>query len=182
MKKLTRARVVPIMSASVSWLTLVMMGSGLPSLPKFASSRRARAKTLFARVEQLIDQIRFDANCTGEEMRDEEFGKSRLFVQHARERYLFDPHDLAFYHGGCRCHAHRLAGQASFAAELVLPKHGNDGFFASFGDDRELYPALLNVKHRIGTISLREDPLIFEVFRNRAARAHDGQERLRIEG
>ena len=43
MKKLTRDRVVPIISASVSWLTFAMIGSGLPSLPKFASRRRARA-------------------------------------------------------------------------------------------------------------------------------------------
>jgi hypothetical protein len=44
MKKLTRDRVVPIISASVSWLTFAMIGSGLPSLPKFASRRRARAR------------------------------------------------------------------------------------------------------------------------------------------
>jgi hypothetical protein len=44
MKKLTRERVVPIISASVSWLTFAMIGSGRPSLPKFASSRRVRAR------------------------------------------------------------------------------------------------------------------------------------------
>jgi hypothetical protein len=44
MKWLTRDRVVPIISASVSWLTFAMIGSGLPSLPKLANKRRARAK------------------------------------------------------------------------------------------------------------------------------------------
>jgi hypothetical protein len=44
MKKLTRDRVVPIISASVSWLTLAMTDSGFPSLPKFASNRRSRAR------------------------------------------------------------------------------------------------------------------------------------------
>jgi hypothetical protein len=43
MKKLTRDRVVPIISASVSWLIFAMIGSGRPSLPKFARSRRIRA-------------------------------------------------------------------------------------------------------------------------------------------
>jgi hypothetical protein len=43
MKKLTRDRVVPIISASVSWLKFPTIGSGLPSLPKFASRRRSRA-------------------------------------------------------------------------------------------------------------------------------------------
>src|SRR3954454_2123529 len=42
-KKLTRERVVPIISASVSWLTFGMIASGRPSLPKFASKRRALA-------------------------------------------------------------------------------------------------------------------------------------------
>ena len=40
----TRERVAPIISASVSWLTLAMIGSGLPSLPKLANKRRARAR------------------------------------------------------------------------------------------------------------------------------------------
>jgi hypothetical protein len=48
MKKLTRDRVVPIISASVSWLIFAITGSGVPSLPKFAnsSSRRARRFSL----------------------------------------------------------------------------------------------------------------------------------------
>jgi hypothetical protein len=35
--------VVPIISASVSWLIFAMTGSGLPSLPKFAIRRSALA-------------------------------------------------------------------------------------------------------------------------------------------
>src|SRR6202035_4695691 len=37
------ARVVPIISASVSWLIFAISGSGLDSLPKFAISRSSRA-------------------------------------------------------------------------------------------------------------------------------------------
>ena len=36
--------VVPTISASIFWLIFVVIGSGHPSLPKFASSRRVRAK------------------------------------------------------------------------------------------------------------------------------------------
>src|ERR1039457_6725275 len=43
MKKLTRDRVVPIISANVSWLILGLIGCGLPSFPKCASRRRRRA-------------------------------------------------------------------------------------------------------------------------------------------
>ena len=44
MKKLTRDRVVPIISASVSWLIFAITGSGVPSVPKFANSRSMRAR------------------------------------------------------------------------------------------------------------------------------------------
>jgi hypothetical protein len=43
-KKLTRDRVVPIIPAKVSWLTLGITASGLPSFPKLANSKRRRAK------------------------------------------------------------------------------------------------------------------------------------------
>jgi hypothetical protein len=44
MKWLTRERVVPIICASVSWLTLAITGSGLPSLPKFANKQSPRQR------------------------------------------------------------------------------------------------------------------------------------------
>ena len=62
MKWLTRDRVVPIISASVSWLTFAMIGSGPPSLPKLASQQKRPCQTLLARVEQLIDKVLFDAD------------------------------------------------------------------------------------------------------------------------
>ena len=43
MKKLTLDRVVPIMSASISWLIFGITVSGVPSCPHLASSRSARA-------------------------------------------------------------------------------------------------------------------------------------------
>jgi hypothetical protein len=43
MKKLTPDRVVPIISAKVSWLILGITSSGLPAFPKFAGIRSTRA-------------------------------------------------------------------------------------------------------------------------------------------
>ena len=43
MNTLTRERVVPIISARVSWLNFAMTGSVFPSLPKLAISNRTRA-------------------------------------------------------------------------------------------------------------------------------------------
>ena len=62
MKWLTRDRVVPIISASVSWLTFAITGSGLPSLPKLANKEKGPSQTLLTRIEQLIDQVLFDAD------------------------------------------------------------------------------------------------------------------------
>ena len=44
MKKLMRERVVPTISAKVSWLIFGITFSGVPSLPKFASSNSTRAR------------------------------------------------------------------------------------------------------------------------------------------
>jgi hypothetical protein len=44
MKKLTHDRVVPIISASVSWLIFAIVVSGFPSLPKFANNNSSRAR------------------------------------------------------------------------------------------------------------------------------------------
>jgi hypothetical protein len=41
MKWLTWDRVVPIISASISWLIFATIGSGFPSFPKLANSRAA---------------------------------------------------------------------------------------------------------------------------------------------
>src|SRR5690348_1383926 len=51
MKKLTRDRVAPIISASVSWLILTPMGCELASLPKFRCSflnRRRRLSPIYS--------------------------------------------------------------------------------------------------------------------------------------
>jgi hypothetical protein len=43
MKKLTRDRVVPIISANTSWLIFGMIASDLPSFPKWAIKSSTRA-------------------------------------------------------------------------------------------------------------------------------------------
>lgn len=49
---------MPIISATASWLILVITGSGFPSLPKFANSKSSRASRFLVRIEQLIDPAR----------------------------------------------------------------------------------------------------------------------------
>jgi len=89
MKKLTRDLVVPIISASVSWLILAMIGSGLLSLPKFANSRSILARRFLTRIEQLIDQIRFNADVSAENMGNEHLGERWFLMDHADNSRLF---------------------------------------------------------------------------------------------
>jgi hypothetical protein len=80
MKKLTRDRVVPIISASISWLTLAMTGSGLPYLAKIREDKKHPSQTLFARIEQLIDQIGLNSDVACQKVRhnlSENCGSSR---------------------------------------------------------------------------------------------------------
>jgi hypothetical protein len=71
MKKLTLERVVPIISASVSWLIVGITVSGLPSFPKLASSRSARASLFSLELKSWSYQILLDPNgarqCVGKQ-------------------------------------------------------------------------------------------------------------------
>src|SRR4030095_7124601 len=81
MKKLTRDRVVPIISARVSWLIFGMIGWGLSSLPKLANSSHKRASR-FSLDKELIDQVFRDPAIAGQQIRHEHFGKLRLIMKH----------------------------------------------------------------------------------------------------
>jgi hypothetical protein len=117
MKALTRDRVVPTISASVSWLTLAMIGSGLPSL---------------------INQVLFNAGIPGQKVRHEHLGKRWLVMKHAHNGRFVEPHD----HASCHCldgrQASGLAGQTAFAKEIPISMNRNDGLFSSLRYDCDL--------------------------------------------
>ena len=79
MKWLTRERVVPIISASVSWLIFAMTGSGLSFLAEIREQQENARQALLAGVEELIDQVRFDPRIPRQKMGDEQLGE-RGFV------------------------------------------------------------------------------------------------------
>ena len=57
-----------------------------------------------------------------------------------------------------------MAIQTSFAEKVPCSQNGNHRFLASLGDDGELDLALLDVKSRVRSLSLRENELIHPVF------------------
>ena len=166
MKKLTRDRVVPIISASVSWLTFAMIGSGRPSLPKFASKQKRPRQAFLARIEQLIDQILLDAAVAGQQVRDKQLGKRRFFVDHARDVRLRYSRDHAVRQCGDGRQAERLSGQAALAEEIARPQKCDYGFLALLGDDGLLDLATVNVENGIRSIALPVDNLILPIIGN----------------
>ena len=81
MKKFTRERVVPTISASVS---CEIFGDDLPRLVLLAVAREQQQRPrqpLLAGVEQLIDQVLLDADVPRQHVRDEAIGERVLLVQ-----------------------------------------------------------------------------------------------------
>jgi hypothetical protein len=88
-------------ASSVSWLIFATIGSGRPSLPKFANWARAKR---FSLTKSAVNP---DGARQG--MRNEHLGKARLVVENTDDGRLLQPHDLAFGHCGSCSHAPRLS-------------------------------------------------------------------------
>src|SRR5665213_2466708 len=93
-------------------------------------------------------------------------------MEDADYRLLLQPHDLAFRHRHRCRYAHRLAGQASFAAEFIRAHDRNDGFLPLLGKDCELDLAFLDEEYRIRRSALREDDVIYPIIGYRSAAIH----------
>ena len=78
MKKLTRDRVVPIMSARASWLILGITVSGLPSLPKRASNSNIRASLFSLELKSWSTKSSSYRMFRAQQIRHEHVGK-RVF-------------------------------------------------------------------------------------------------------
>ena len=112
MKKLTRDRVVPIISARDSCVICGIIVSGSPGSPNSAINNRIRGKPFFAGVEKLIDEIGLSSHTTGEQKLQEQIGKGVLFVHNANH---FRPLDLECSTGGNG----RGRGQSKAAAPAI---------------------------------------------------------------
>src|SRR5216684_1278502 len=73
------------------------------------------------------------------------------------------------------CDAQRMAIQTSFAKKVTWSQDCNHRFLALLGKDSELHLALLDVKNRVRSISLRENNLILPVLGYRLSLTHLGE-------
>ena len=83
MKKLTRDRVVPIISARVSWVICGMHCFRLARLAEFRHQQQNSRQALFAGVEELIDQVGLNAHAALQQELQEEVGETMLLVHDA---------------------------------------------------------------------------------------------------
>ena len=142
MKKLTRDRVVPTISDSVS---CEIFGDHVARLLLLAVTRQQQQRPrqpLFARVEELIDQILLDADVAGQHVRDEAVGQGMLLCSTFTISLLADhEHVLGVI-------AIALPIRTGWPARHPSPKkspgpeHRHHGLSACFGQDGQLHAAL----------------------------------------
>src|SRR5271170_690455 len=83
MNKLTRDRVVPMISASISCDTLWSAFFRLSGRAVARKQQQSAREALLGRVEKLIDEICFDSDVSRQHMSDEAVGELVFPVEHA---------------------------------------------------------------------------------------------------
>jgi hypothetical protein len=169
MKKLTRGRVVPIISASVSWLIFVVIGSGVPSLPKFASSSQRASQALFTRVEQMVYKVRLSATIAGQQMSRERLSKGGLGMKDTDHLGFLDAHHRRVGNGSGRCQTQRLRNQTPFAKKIPLAKQRDDRFSPLLGDYEDFDLAARDIEDRIGCVALAKYAVSGLILNRRSA-------------
>jgi hypothetical protein len=154
---------------------------GFAFLAEIRQQQEQPREAFLARIEQLIDQIRFNPDGAAEQMGNEHLGKRRLAMDHIDDGCPFQPHDDGVRHGRDRRDALRLPGQTSLAEEFIRSEKRDDRFLALLGNDGDLRLAFLDIEDRVGGIALREDDLVLAEPINAAALADLGEKGFRIE-
>ena len=76
-------------------------------------------KTFLTRIEQLIDEVCFNADGPAKEMGNEHLGECGFLMDHADDSGFFQPHDDGVRHCRDRRYAPRLPGQTTFAEKFA---------------------------------------------------------------
>ena len=181
MKKLTRDRVVPTISASVSWLIFGITTSGWPGFPEVGQEEKHARKPLLAGIEQVVDKVSLELDVAGKQVADEHLREGRLLVQHTDHFSLVHLHDRAGGQRGGAGHAKRLSCEAAFAKELTGFQDGDHRLLALTGDDRQLDLTLLDVEERVCRVALGKDPGLDPVPVDRSPAICPGKKDLWIE-
>jgi hypothetical protein len=138
-------------------------------------------QTLFARIEELIDQVRFDPTIARQQIGHEQRRKRRLGVEHPKHGGLLNAHQRAVGECRGRRHAQRLTGQTALPKKSLGLKERDHRFLALRRDDGELHLPVLDIEHRVGSLALLKDRVLLLAGHDRSSSADFGEKRLRIE-
>ena len=147
-----------------------------------ARQQQQRAgEPLFAGVEELIDEVRFDAHVPRQHVGDEAIRERGLVVEQPDHRVLLDDQHAARHDRRRRPDADRLTRQGPLAEKVAGGQHRDDRFFADTREHRELDRALLDVPDVVAGLALREDDVAASILHNRSCRAGRFEIPLHIE-
>lgn len=150
--------------------------------PVAREEQQSAREAFFAGIEELVDQIFFDAYVAREHVGDEAVGELVLFVEHTNHFIFFDHQHGSGRDRGGSGHAAGLTAQASFAKKITGAENCDDGFPAGLIDYGELHAAFLNVHDVRGGIALGEDGFFFAELADFSAEAGGIEEALDVEG
>ena len=157
MKKLTRERVVPIISASVSCDSFGKVLDRHVFLAVARQQQQRARQPLLARIEQLIDEVFLDADVARQHVRDEAIRKIGLVVEKTNHLALRNAQHAHRRHGARRADAGRLVRKHALAKKLTGSEQRDDGLFSRGGENGKLHGAGLQVEDVARRIALRKD-------------------------
>src|ERR1051326_4140668 len=94
---------------------------------------------------------------------------------------LFDPHELAFFHGDSGTNASTLSREPSFAEKITRIQYRYRRLFASLGNNGKFDFALLDIKHSVANRTLCINSLLLSDANYFPPSTHVGKEGLHVE-
>jgi hypothetical protein len=122
---------------------------------------KSAGEAFFAGVEELVDEVFFDADVALEHVGDKTIGEGVFVVKYADHFVDADLQGQDGFRGGGGGDAEGLAGDTTFAAEISGNQRSDDGFFSFGRIDADSYGAGTDVYDRTAGIALFEDDLVF---------------------
>src|ERR1035437_855126 len=106
-----------------------------------------------------------------------------FLMQDAEHFASLDLERMTNGYGHGRGRAHRSHSRHRFLAKKVSGrKHRYRGLFTPLGDDRELCPAILEIKHSVGWASLGKESLFCRVVEDASSRSFSRQKNGGVKG
>ena len=156
MKKFTRERVVPTISASISWL---MRGSFSCRAPPAQPQQRAR-QPLLSGVEMMIAYIAEIAAIAHHQKVHERPPERRILAQPPPRLGGLDPLDGTFAHRGDRADERGAFEHGALAEEFAGAEDHEDGLAAGLRQHMNLGAAAVEKVDRFAAVALPEHDLI----------------------